>query len=185
MPSRPFVPVVMDCLSLCPVASPVVRLFLLDVHSFRRTLKMIMPRAGGESNKLGNRYEGWWTVHNLIDVLSNVVVALPPEAYIEAVGVEFAKTLRDNSGEFHPVKRQHAGSGWTLYQLASMDERGRLVLKNLFDKLDAGIRTLLAELFIGVVMIQLKTRFILVRRGVQIACGRRGGGRRFLVRLLA
>jgi len=126
MPSRPFVPVVMDCLSLCPVASPVVRLFLLDVHSFRRTLKIIMPRAGGESNKLGNRYEGWWTVHNLIDVLSNVVVALPPEAYIEAVGVEFAKTLRDNSGEFHPVKRQHAGSGWTLYQLASMDERGRL-----------------------------------------------------------
>ena len=28
-----------------------------------------MPRPGGESDKLGNRYEELWTVHNLIEVL--------------------------------------------------------------------------------------------------------------------
>jgi hypothetical protein len=54
-----------------------------------------MPRSGGDSDKLGNRYEGWWTVHNLIDVLAGDAVALQPEAYEESIGVEFIKTLQD------------------------------------------------------------------------------------------
>jgi hypothetical protein len=96
-----------------------------------------MPRAGGDSDKLGNRYEGWWTVHNLIDVLAGDAVALQPEAYEESIGVEFIKTLRDGTDEFHSVKRQRAGAGWTLNALTGLDERGRSVLKDLFDKLGA------------------------------------------------
>src|ERR1019366_1654781 len=95
-----------------------------------------MPRSGGDSDKLGNRYEGWWTINNLIDVLAGDAVALQPEAYEESIGVEFIKTMRDGSEEFHSVKRQRAGPGWKLNALASLDERGRSVLKDLFDKLD-------------------------------------------------
>lgn len=54
-----------------------------------------MPRSGGDSSKLGNRYEGLWTVRNLIDVLSGDAVALSPESYDEALGVEFVKMLPD------------------------------------------------------------------------------------------
>jgi hypothetical protein len=96
-----------------------------------------MPRAGGESDKLGNRYEGLWTVYNLLDVLAGDAVALEPEAYEESKGIEFIKTKRDNSQEFHSVKRQRAGAGWTLSALTGLDERGRSVLKDLFDKLEA------------------------------------------------
>jgi hypothetical protein len=77
-------------------------------------------------------------VHNLIDVLAGDAVALQPEAYEESIGVEFVKSLRDGSDEFHSVKRQRAGAGWTLRALASRDERGRSVLKDLFDKLNRG-----------------------------------------------
>jgi hypothetical protein len=98
-----------------------------------------MPRSGGDSGKLGNRYEGWWTVHNLIDVLAGDAVELQPEAYEESIGVEFVKTMRDGSKEFHSVKRQRTGAGWTLNALTGLDERGRSVLKDLFDKLDTGV----------------------------------------------
>lgn len=96
-----------------------------------------MPRSGGDSSKLGNRYEGLWTVRNLIDVLSGDAVALLPESYEEALGVEFVKTLPDGLEEFHSVKRQRDGAGWTLNALAKLDDRGRSVLKDLFDKLRA------------------------------------------------
>jgi hypothetical protein len=96
-----------------------------------------MPRAGGESDKLGNRYEGLWTVHNLLDVLAGDAVALEPEAYEESKGIEFVKTKRDNSQEFQSVKRQRAGAGWTLSALTGLDEHGRSVLKDLFEKLEA------------------------------------------------
>ena len=96
-----------------------------------------MPRAGGESDKLGNQYEGLWTVHNLLDVLAGDAVALEPESYEESKGIEFIKTTRDNSQEFHSVKRQRPGAGWTLSALTSVDERGRSVLNDLFEKLDA------------------------------------------------
>lgn len=99
-----------------------------------------MPRTGGESDKLGNRYEGLWTVHNLIDVLAGDAVALQPEAYEEPIGVEFLKTLKDGSEEFHSVKRQRAGSGWTLSALVRLDQRGRSVLTDLFDKLNSSTR---------------------------------------------
>jgi hypothetical protein len=94
-----------------------------------------MPRAGGDSGKLGNRYEGWWTVHNLLDVLAGDALALQPEAYEESRGIEFIKTLRDGSFEFHSVKRQRPGAGWTLSALTTPDEGGRSILKDLFEKL--------------------------------------------------
>lgn len=95
-----------------------------------------MPRTGGESDKLGNRYESLWTVHNLMDVLAGEAVALEPESFQESTGIEFIKTLQDSTQEFHSVKRQRAVNGWTLYALTGLGENGRSVLKDLFDKLD-------------------------------------------------
>ena len=96
-----------------------------------------MPRAGGESDKLGNRYEGLWTVHNLLEVLDGEAIALEPEPYDEAKGIEFIKTLPDGVQEFHSVKRQRPGAGWRLADLARQDPRGRSLLSDLFQKLEA------------------------------------------------
>jgi hypothetical protein len=96
-----------------------------------------MPRAGGESDKLGNRYEGLWTVHNLLDVLDGEAIALEPEPFVESKGIEFVKTLRDGTKEFHSAKRQRAGEGWRLAHLAQRDENGRSPLADLFEKLES------------------------------------------------
>jgi hypothetical protein len=95
-----------------------------------------MPRPGGESDKLGNRYEGFWTVLNVLDLLTGDAVALEPEPLEESRGIEFIKTLRGNSREFHSVKRQRAEDGWRLSDLVRPDARGRSVLGDLFEKID-------------------------------------------------
>ena len=96
-----------------------------------------MPRPGGESDKLGNRYESLWSVHNVLDLLDGQAVSVEVEAFEESKGIEFIKTNRDGSREFHSVKRQHPGPGWTLSELTRRDEHGRSVLGDLFEKLAA------------------------------------------------
>ena len=95
-----------------------------------------MPRPGGESDKLGNRYESLWSVHNVLRV-DGQAVSVEVEAFEESKGIEFIKTNRDGSREFHSVKRQHPGPGWTLSELTRRDEHGRSVLGDLFEKLAA------------------------------------------------
>lgn len=77
-----------------------------------------MPLPGGASDKFGNRYEGRWTVNCMIDVISGRAASIrlePPGA--EGEGVEFWLS-RDNTREYHQVKRQHGASGrWTLAEL--------------------------------------------------------------------
>jgi hypothetical protein len=80
-----------------------------------------MPLAGGDADKVGNRYEGLWTATVLLRVLHEELRSI----YLEPVGpegdgVEFIVTQRDGVKEYHQVKRQYSGFGaWTLAALAS------------------------------------------------------------------
>jgi hypothetical protein len=96
-----------------------------------------MPRAGGESAKLGDDYERIWTVDSLLDLLSDDVISLEPEPVDpeESEGIEFVKRLSDGTLEYHSVKRQKVGSGWSLADLSRPNPSGRSILKDLFLKL--------------------------------------------------
>ena len=54
-----------------------------------------MPRAGGEADKLGNYYEGVWTVDSLLDLLPGDALSLQAEPFDSASseGIEFIKTV--------------------------------------------------------------------------------------------
>jgi hypothetical protein len=76
------------------------------------------PRAGGEADKLGNHYEGAWTVWQILQVLAGRIdsVVVEPLGDI-GNGIEF--TVRHhNVVEAHQVKRQHGNANyWTLGDL--------------------------------------------------------------------
>jgi hypothetical protein len=102
-----------------------------------------MPRAGGESGKLGDRYEGIWTGDSLLDLITGTAVAVSVEPFgPDAVGIEFWKTLSDGTVEYHSVKRQTTGTSWTLYDLVSKGKNGRSILGDLFEKTKANPRNL-------------------------------------------
>ena len=71
-----------------------------------------MPLPGGASAKLGNRYELWWTVYQLLDVLRGVSDSL----YVEDLGIDKSEfTLKKSSySEFHQCKRSNTAGKWTL-----------------------------------------------------------------------
>lgn len=74
-----------------------------------------MPLPGGAANKLGNRYEGYWTVHQFLRVLSGEA----GEIRIEPPGLdkmEFWLSV-DDTREFHQAKRRHPKGAWTLARL--------------------------------------------------------------------
>ncbi|RKQ90454.1 hypothetical protein C8N24_0256 [Solirubrobacter pauli] len=77
------------------------------------------PRAGGEADKIGNRYEGRWAVSWLLAVLAGRVRSIAIEERGRGgEGVEF--TVIDNNGAeaSHQVKRQRGNrNGWSLREL--------------------------------------------------------------------
>ncbi|NJN62145.1 MAG: hypothetical protein HC795_11980 [Coleofasciculaceae cyanobacterium RL_1_1] len=81
-----------------------------------------MPLAGGASDKLGNRYEGRWTVRQIIDVLEekadSIQLEKPGEDAFEFI------VSRDGRKECHQVKRQNSkGVGWTLSALENKNPK--------------------------------------------------------------
>ncbi len=75
-----------------------------------------MTFAGGVADKLGNRYEGRWTVHCMVDVMDEKAdsISLEPPGID---GIEFF-IRRNGKLEYHQVKRQRSGRGrWTLNSL--------------------------------------------------------------------
>lgn len=94
-----------------------------------------MPRAGGEADKWGNRYEALWTVDSVLDVLFGDAQTITVEPLTDGQGVEFVKERHDGSVEFHSVKRQTTGNAWTLYNLTAIGKTGRSILQDLFEKL--------------------------------------------------
>lgn len=79
-----------------------------------------MPIAGGQSEKLGNRYESVWTVDSLLDVLWGDAVSVTVEPFgDDAEGIEFIKVLANEIRESHSAKRQTTGNQWTLHNLTA------------------------------------------------------------------
>ncbi len=95
------------------------------------------PRSGGEADKIGNRFEGRWTAHWLLEILAGRARSIViEERGPSGEGVEF--TVVDNDGQeaSHQVKRQRGNrNGWSLRELqtegvlsaaAAQVRRGRL-----------------------------------------------------------
>lgn len=90
-----------------------------------------MNSTGGEENKLGNRYEGIWTVDVLLDVLDGGYEWIEVEPLDDPIGIEFKAIKLGNLTEWHSVKRQ-AVNEWSLAKLTKPDRAtGRSVLGDL------------------------------------------------------
>lgn len=98
-----------------------------------------MPRQGGESGKLGDRYELLWVVDALLHVLEGTARSLTFEPVGEdAVGVEFFVDHSDGTREFLSAKRQKADSEWKITDLIGVKPKARSILGDLFEHLDGG-----------------------------------------------
>jgi len=78
-----------------------------------------MSLAGGSADKLGNRYELWWTVLKVMDIIRGQWEAIR----IEEPGVEKAEFVLRGAAEksLHQAKRQAGDGKWTLAELSSKD----------------------------------------------------------------
>ncbi|HET7012299.1 MAG TPA: hypothetical protein VFI65_00200, partial [Streptosporangiaceae bacterium] len=77
------------------------------------------PRPGGEADKFGNRYEGRWTIHQLLKILRAEAEAITVEPLGEiGEGVEFILERPAAPAEVHQVKRQTGvADEWELSKL--------------------------------------------------------------------
>lgn len=75
-----------------------------------------MPLPGGSADKLGNRYELWWTISQLERMLHGELTSIR----IEDPGLQKCEfvTFRDSDKEFHQAKRSHPSGRWTIADLA-------------------------------------------------------------------
>ena len=91
-----------------------------------------MPLPGGPSDKIGNRYEQWWTVSQFVRIIDGEVESIRIEdpAIDKA---EFVITAGD-CREFHQTKRSHPEGKWSLYSLQSL-------LQTMFNQLSASTNT--------------------------------------------
>lgn len=89
-----------------------------------------MPLPGGPTDKLGNRYELWWTVSQLVRMLHGKAESIR----IEDPGVTEAEFVIVSEGrkELHQAKRSHPDGKWSLASLASSDVQ---LLQRMFTKL--------------------------------------------------
>ena len=74
-----------------------------------------MPLPGGPASKLGNRYEAYWAVRQLLRLLTGEATHIR----FEPPGMdkmEFVVTV-DGVHEFHQAKRSHPEGAWTLLRL--------------------------------------------------------------------
>jgi hypothetical protein len=80
-----------------------------------------MPLPGGPADKLGNRYELWWTVWQLVRMLDGKADSIR----IEDPGVTKAEFVISHGGrrELHQAKRSHPDGKWSLASLAASDMR--------------------------------------------------------------
>src|SRR5579871_1331268 len=81
-----------------------------------------MPLPGGPADKFGNRYEGFWTVNSMVEIIAGHALSICIEPLgPEGAGVEFWLQRTADKREHHQVKRQHSEDGrWTLHILNSM-----------------------------------------------------------------
>jgi hypothetical protein len=98
-----------------------------------------VPLAGGTADKLGNRYEALWAIDQLILVVDGTLhtLTLEPLDPEESRGIEFTVCAADGTSEYWSIKRQTTkAAGWTLSVLATDDERGRSILRDLLEHVE-------------------------------------------------
>ena len=80
-----------------------------------------MTLSGGPANKLGNRYEKWWTVSECVRMLHPTPYGDTKAIHIEPPGVEKAEFVVTVGSwrELHQAKRSHPNGKWSLTALAS------------------------------------------------------------------
>lgn len=76
-----------------------------------------MPLPGGPAAKLGDRYEDWWTVRQLIRLLNHEIMSLRIEVPL-LDAAEFVVTCETHI-EYHQSKRSNSVGKWTLRELRS------------------------------------------------------------------
>ncbi|MBI2094929.1 MAG: hypothetical protein HYT89_02040 [Candidatus Omnitrophica bacterium] len=89
-----------------------------------------MPLTGGPADKLGNRYELWWTVLQFVRMLHGKAERIR----IEDPNVTKAEFVIVHNGhrELHQAKRSHQSGKWSNASLASSDMQ---LLQGMFDQL--------------------------------------------------
>ncbi len=93
-----------------------------------------MPLPGGPSDKLGNRYELWWTVSQLVRIIDGQAASIRIEEPT-ADKAEFVITA-GNQKELHQAKRSHPNGKWSL---SSLRDEG--LLRAMFDQLSKNSNT--------------------------------------------
>lgn len=92
-----------------------------------------MPLPGGATDKVGNRYEGRWTVFCMIDVMDEKADSIQLEKAGEDAFEFFLR--RKGKLEYHQVKRQNSGLGrWTL---SALENEKFKVLSNFWKSLSS------------------------------------------------
>lgn len=91
-----------------------------------------MPLPGGPANKLGNRYESWWTIRQLVRIIDKEAdsIRIEDPNFDKA---EFVVAVGD-CRELHQAKRSHPGGKWNLSDLRS-------ILQVTFEQLSASENT--------------------------------------------
>ena len=95
-----------------------------------------MPLPGGPSDKIGNRYELWWTVSQLVRIINGQAenIRIEDPAVDKA---EFVITAGD-CREFHQAKRSHLRGKWSLSELGSPKHQ---LLQTMFKQLSTSTNT--------------------------------------------
>ncbi len=86
--------------------------------------------AGGAADKLGNQYELWWTVSELVRMLHGQSESIRIEDPV-ATKAEFVVTS-EGRRILHQAKRSHPNGKWTLAALGSADTQ---LLQGIYDQL--------------------------------------------------
>ena len=91
-----------------------------------------MPLPGGPANKLGNRYEAWWTIRQLVRIIDKEAdsIRIEDPNFDKA---EFVVAVGD-CRELHQAKRSHPEGKWNLSDLRS-------ILQVMFEQLSANENT--------------------------------------------
>ena len=91
-----------------------------------------MPLPGGPANKLGNRYESWWTIRQLVRIIDKEAdsIRIEDPNFDKA---EFVVAVGD-CRELHQAKRSHPEGKWNLSDLRS-------ILQVMFEQLSANENT--------------------------------------------
>ena len=95
-----------------------------------------MPLPGGPADKIGNRYELWWTVYQFVRIINGEVESIRIED--PAINkAEFVITTGEGH-EFHQTKRSHLRGQWSLSELGSPKHQ---LLQAIFDQLSGSTNT--------------------------------------------